>query len=266
MKDQALGADGRFRRFLDHDRVRARAAQRTHLRLIAAEIVAPPFEAGAEAEGRAFDVPGAGDAMAAPPQVPALDAIETVEMRNHHARRADGEFGHALLGDARRRSPHIAGRLPRGIAQCLRAGLSPRRRLSTVCRPCPKECRPAAGGLRSMPQSAKDAVAPVELADVHHAVERQRGRIGHPFLGAEPIEEVLLAIGEPAGLLKELRLVVAQPGDLGGRPKRAQLHAGMILVIGRRNLLGEDLLILERAPAIPDDRIAQAASWRRREQ
>ena len=57
---------------------------------------------------------------------------------------------------------------------------------------------------RSMPHRARTRSLQSSLLDVEHAVERQRRGVGDPLLGAEAVQEVLLAVGEPARAGEEL--------------------------------------------------------------
>ena len=99
------------------------------------------------------------------------------------------------------------------------------------------------------------AIAPVKLANIHHPVESKRRRIGLPPVGAKKIQEIFLTIGEPGRLLERVGLVVAQPGYLRRHPERAELHTGMFLIFLWRDVLAEDLRIVARPGAIPQDTV-----------
>ena len=194
-----------------------------------------------------------GTAVAAPPQVAPGDALEPVEVGDHHPRGADRELGHPLVHDAgadrgallvARAAAHgDAHRQPGGVGRRGRELRPP----PTGCRregPGRDRCRRAPGrdrssrafSMSSMPLSVSDA------GSVTHSSAPRRCR------------KYFLAVREPARPGEELGLAVAQPGDLRDRPQRRELHAGVRLELVRGDLLAELGLVLEGPAVVPDDR------------
>ena len=256
VEQNTIGTGFRERRLLNHDRIGAAAAALALVEFVTTKLVTPPSQASAKAEGTAFDVPRPRHAMAAPPEIASLDAIKAVEMRHHDTGRANRELGHTLPDDARanRRALLIA----RATAQRQPLGQTGLRR--GMARQFSDNARRLFDRRQAVPVDAaelQDPVAPIKRADVHHAVERQGRRISGPLIRAKAVQEIFLTIREPSRPFEGRGLVITHPGNFSRRPKRAQLHASMGLMIFRRDGGCENLLIFERTATIPDPGIPE---------
>ena len=194
----------------------------------------------------------------APPQAAALDPVQAVEVGDHDARGADGELGlpltHHTCTDRR---ALLVARAPADRDALGQPGLGRGRRRQRAGLPGRDAHRRHAVAVDAAQR--EDPVAPVELADLHHAVQRQRRGVGDPLSAPMRCRKYSWPLANHRVRPKTSLSLSTEPGDLRSGPQRGQLHARVRLVVLRRDLLAELLLVLQRPAVVPHDRRHEVA-------